>query len=133
MPDVPERPSCAAPQEYTANESTMRYLRDHDRDTVWATFHACGAQQLAGGGGGGGGGGGASGSWGWTDEEGEGEGEAQVRPGSGARGAGALLLALRLQLLPGAAPRGPARLEAGPGSPPSRVGKSAPCGVLQLS
>lgn len=57
-------------QEYTANQSTMRYLQDHDLDTVWATFHACGAQQqLAGGAGAGAGA--ASGSYGWTDEEGE--------------------------------------------------------------
>lgn len=46
-------------QEYMNNDSTMQYLRDHDMATVWATFHACGAEQLqpacdpyAGGGGG---------------------------------------------------------------------------------
>lgn len=28
------------------NESTMQYLRDHEMAAVWATFHACGAEQL---------------------------------------------------------------------------------------
>ncbi|KAL4423368.1 hypothetical protein ABPG77_004299 [Micractinium sp. CCAP 211/92] len=33
-------------EEYMGNESTMQYLRDHEMAAVWATFHACGAEQL---------------------------------------------------------------------------------------
>jgi hypothetical protein len=33
-------------QEYSSNVSTMQYLRDQTLETVWATFHACGADQL---------------------------------------------------------------------------------------
>lgn len=33
-------------QEYSSSVSTMQYLRDHDVEVVWNTFHACGAEQL---------------------------------------------------------------------------------------
>lgn len=42
----PTPPTCL--QDYVANTSTMQYLRDHDLVTVWATFHACGAERLDG-------------------------------------------------------------------------------------
>jgi hypothetical protein len=37
---------CCAVQEYSSNVSTMQYLQDQPLETVWATFHACGADQL---------------------------------------------------------------------------------------
>lgn len=57
-------PTPLAWQEYTANTSTMQYLRDHDVDTVWDTFHACGAERLQ-----------PAGSDGWGADEAAGEGQ----------------------------------------------------------
>ena len=73
-PALPRAPATPA-QEYAANSSTMQYLQDHDVDTVWQTFHACGAERLQAAAGGAATAAAGEGWWGGDDDDDEEEEE----------------------------------------------------------